>query len=166
MQMYLVDSNFFIQAHRAIYPLDIATGFWNKVKLLADSGTIFSIDKVKNELYNKNDELENWCKGNLPDSFFKDSSEILKEYSQITTWAVSKADHYLPNALSEFLDADEADAFIVAYALSDKDNITIVTQEVSQPNRKNRIKIPEPCNEFDIKYINTIEMFRQLGETF
>jgi hypothetical protein len=166
MQIYLVDSNFFIQAHRAIYPLNIATGFWNKVKSLADSGTIFSIDKVKNELYNKNDELENWCKGNLPENFFKDSSEIIQEYSQITTWAVSKADHYLPNALSEFLDADEADAFIIAYALSDKDNITIVTQEISQPNRKNRIKIPEPCNEFDIKYINTIEMFRQLGETF
>ncbi len=166
MRMYLVDSNFFIQAHRAIYPLDIATGFWKKVKMLATSGTIFSIDKVKNELYNKNDELENWCRGNLPESFFKVSSGIIQEYSHITTWAISKADHYLPNALSEFLDADEADAFLVAYALSDKNNITIVTQEVSQPNRKNRIKIPEPCNEFDIKYINTIEMFRQLGETF
>jgi hypothetical protein len=31
MSIYLVDSNFFIQAHRATYPLDIATGFWNKV---------------------------------------------------------------------------------------------------------------------------------------
>lgn len=90
----------------------------------------------------------------------------MQEYSQIITWAVSKADHYQTNALSEFLDADEADAFIVAYALADRNNITIVTQEISQPNRKNRIKIPEPCNEFDIKYINTIEMFRQLGETF
>lgn len=166
MQIYLVDSNFFIQAHRAIYPLDIATGFWSKVKMLADSGVIFSIDKVKNELYNKNDELENWCKNNLPDNFFKDSSEIIREYSQITTWAISKSDHYLPKAITEFLDADEADAFIVAYALSEKDKITIVTQEVSDINRKNRIKIPEPCNEFDIKYINTIEMFRQLGETF
>lgn len=166
MQMYLVDSNFFIQAHRAVYPLDIATGFWNKVKILAVSGTIFSIDKVKNELYNKNDELEIWCKENLPNRFFKDSSDMIKEYAQITTWAISKVDHYLPNALSEFLDADEADAFLVAYALSDKDNITIVTQEVSQPNGKRRIKIPEPCNAFKIKYINTIEMFRQLGETF
>ncbi len=166
MQKYLVDTNFFIQAHRATYPLDIAIGFWNKVKKLADSATIFSIDKVKNELYNKNDELENWCKGYLPESFFKASTEIIQEYEQIIAWAASKADHYLAKALSEFLDADEADAFIVAYALSDKDNITIVTQETSQPNRKNRIKIPEPCNVFDIKYINTIEMFRQLGETF
>jgi len=166
MQIYLVDSNFFIQAHRATYPLDIAIGFWCKVNKLANSGVIFSIDKVKNELYNKNDELESWCNSNLPASFFKDSSEKIQEYSQITGWAVSKAAHYLPYALSEFLDADEADAFIVAYALSDKDNITIVTQEVSQPSRKNRIKIPEPCNEFKIKYINTIEMFRHLGETF
>lgn len=166
MQIYLVDSNFFIEAHRAIYPLDIATGFWNKVKMLANTGTIFSIDKVKNELYDKNDELENWCKANLPNNFFKDSSLKMQEYSQIIEWAISKSDHYLPKALTEFLDADEADAFIVAYALSDKDNITIVTQEVSDLNRKNRIKIPEPCNEFRVKYLNTIGMFRQLGETF
>lgn len=166
MQKYLVDSNFFIQAHRATYPLDIATGFWNKVKMLADSGTIFSIDKVRNELYDKNDALENWCRANLSESFFKDSSGIIKEYSQIVAWAVSKADYYLPNALNEFLDADEADAFIIAYALSDKDNITIVTQEISQPNKKSKIKMPEPCNYLGIKFLNTIGMFRHLGETF
>jgi hypothetical protein len=32
MSLFIVDSNFFIQAHRAIYPLDIAKGFWEKVK--------------------------------------------------------------------------------------------------------------------------------------
>lgn len=164
--MYLVDSNFFIQAHRAVYPLDIATGFWNKVKMLAGTGIIFSIDKVKNELYDKNDKLESWCKTNLPENFFVDSSGKMEEYSQIISWAVSKADHYLPYAIDEFLGTDAADAFILAYALADKDNITIVTQEKSEPNRKNRIKIPEPCNVFGIKYLNTIEMFRQLGETF
>lgn len=167
MTSYLVDSNFFIQAHRAIYPLDIVPGFWRKVKMLADSGIIFSIDKVKNELYNKNDELENWCKVNLPENFFKNSSEKIQEYySQIIEWAVSKKNHYKPEAIEDFLHADEADAFIVAYALSDKNNITIVTQEISEPERKNRIKIPEPCKKFGIKYFNTIDMFRQLGETF
>lgn len=53
MAVFVVDSNFFIQAHRATYPLDIATGFWNKVKQLALDRVIVSIDKVKNE-------LENW----------------------------------------------------------------------------------------------------------
>ena len=58
MEVYVLDSNFFIQAHRVSYPLDIAFSFWNKVKQLADEGRIISIDKVKNELYDKNDALE------------------------------------------------------------------------------------------------------------
>ena len=46
MDVYVVDSNFFIEAHRANYPLDIAFSFWNKVKDLANSKIIISIDKV------------------------------------------------------------------------------------------------------------------------
>ena len=44
MGLYVIDSNFFIQAHRESYPLDIAFSFWNKVKHLADEGKITSID--------------------------------------------------------------------------------------------------------------------------
>lgn len=166
MPIYIVDSNFFIQAHRANYPLDIATGFWNKVKKLANRGIIISIDKVKDELYDKNDELETWCKDNLPNDFFKDSSVVISEYTQVIAWATSQNGHYMPNALNEFLDSEEADAFLVAFGLSDIENHIIVTQEVSQPARRNKIKIPEPCNALNVNYVNTIEMFRQIGETF
>ena len=47
MSVYVVDSNFFIQAHRAHYPLDVAVSFWAKVKQLAYEGKIISIDNVK-----------------------------------------------------------------------------------------------------------------------
>jgi hypothetical protein len=57
MSVFIVDSNFFIQAHRANYPLDIAITFWKKVKELADNGSIVSIDKVKHEIYQNDDEL-------------------------------------------------------------------------------------------------------------
>jgi len=40
MAVYVVDSNFFIDAHRANYPLDIAFSFWKKIKELATAGTI------------------------------------------------------------------------------------------------------------------------------
>ena len=166
MATFLLDSNFFIQAHRATYPLDIAIGFWNKVKQLAIDGKIISIDKVKKELFNKNDELKKWCIANLPDNFFKESSEAIPEYSRVSAWAMSVRNHYLPNALNEFLDSEEADAFLIAFALADYQNRIIVTQEVSQPERRNKIKIPEPCNYFHLHYVNTIEMFRLLGETF
>lgn len=166
METYIVDSNFFIQAHRATYPLDIATGFWSKVKQLANAGVLISIDKVRGELYHSNDELKDWCEANLPENFFKDSSSAIAQYARVTAWAMSKTGYYLPNALNEFLNADEADAFVIAYGLSDPSNYTIVTQEVSQPDRKNKIKIPEPCIELGVHYLNTIEMFRKLGETF
>jgi hypothetical protein len=166
MGVYVVDSNFFIQAHRDTYPLDVAFSFWNKVKQLAVEGKIISIDKVKNEIFDKNDALESWCKQNLPDDFFKDTSTILNEYQKVTAWAFSKNSHYSQNAVNEFLTADEADAFIVAYALNDFTKRTIVTQEVSRPEMKSKIKIPEPCNFFNLRYIKTMEMFRELGETF
>ena len=58
MGIYVVDSNFFIQAHRINYPLDIAFSFWKKVKQLAHENKIISIDKVKTEIYDKNDALK------------------------------------------------------------------------------------------------------------
>ena len=151
MNVYVVDSNFFIQAHRVSYPLDIAFSFWNK---------------VKNELYDKNDVLEDWCKVNLPEDFFKSTDGIMAEYKKVIAWSLSMRHHYLPNALNEFLAADEADAFLVAYSLADNENRIIVTHEISQPDRRNKVKIPEACVPFNVRYLNTIEMLREIGETF
>jgi hypothetical protein len=44
MAIFVVDSNFFIQAHRFTYPLDVAMGFWDKIKKMANAGTLISID--------------------------------------------------------------------------------------------------------------------------
>ncbi len=166
MPVYVLDSNFFIQAHRFYYPIDIATGFWNKVRQLAEEGRVISIDKVKKELYDKNDVLEEWCRNNLPKDFFKDTSVVLAAYGQVTAWAMSRSGHYLPQALNEFLDADEADAFLVAFCLVDSSNRYIVTHEVSAPNKVSKIKIPDVCAALNVSCVNTIEMFRQLREMF
>ena len=162
--MYVIDANFFIQAHRSTYPLDVATSFWEKVAEMAASGRIVSIDKVRSELYKHEDDLKAWCIATLPPDFFKDTSIILPDYGRVVSWAASMSHHYLPRALQEFLSADEADAWLVAYAISN--NCTIVTHELSQPDRRNKIKIPEACAPFNIQYVNTIEMFRRLGERF
>jgi len=166
MSIYVADSNFFIEAHRKSYPLDIAFSFWNKVKQLATERKIISIDKVKDELYDKNDALEAWCKANLPIDFFKDTSVVMAAYSQVIAWATSKSNYYQPNALNEFLAADEADAFLIAYALADSSNRIVVTQEISEPNRKTKVKIPDACIALNVQFLSLIEMFRQLGETF
>lgn len=164
MSVFLLDTNFFIQAHRSIYPLDVAPSFWKKVKELAAQGKIISIDKVKAEIYKNEDELKAWCKDELPPDFFKDSTTVLNAYAQVVNWAMSKKGHYQQRALNEFLDADEADAWLVAYAL--EHGLSIVTYEVSEPNTKKKIKIPEACIPFSISFVNTIEMLRMLRERF
>jgi len=83
MSVFIVDSNFFIQAHRMYYPLDVVISFWNKVKQLAVEGKIISIDKVKHEIYQNEDALKKWCEDNLPEDFFKVTSKMPAYYRYI-----------------------------------------------------------------------------------
>lgn len=165
MSLYIVDSNFFIQAHRAYYPLDVIQSFWVKVKQLAEEGKIKSIDKVKNEIYSNashEDELKDWCENNLPNNFFLDTGSSVNDYTEIVVWANSMNHFFKRSAIEEFLTTDLADPWLVAYAKSH--NCTIVTYEKSEPNRKSRIKIPEVCNQFGVRYINTVDLLRELNE--
>lgn len=167
MNKYILDSNFFIQAHRSIYPLDVVQSFWLKIKSLSQAGIITSIDKVKKEIFDNSsheDELKLWCDSNLSNEFFINTDTVLENYISIVNWTNSMSHHYTSNAIQEFLETDLADPWLIAFAMSN--NWTIVTYEKSQPERKNRIKIPEVCNHFNIRYINTIQMFRELKESF
>jgi len=160
MSKFLIDSNFFIQAHRVNYPLDVMPSFWNKVHEMAHNGSIISIDKVKNEIYKNEDDLKNWCQSNLPNNFFHDTSIAMREYAAIAGWASSMDSHYKSAALAEFLHADEADAFLIAYSLNQE--IPLITHEKSEPNSKRKIKIPDVCNQFGVRYHTTIDMLRFL----
>ena len=168
MRKYLLDSNIFIQAYRMHYPFDVVPSLWNKLIKLSDNGVILSIDKVKKELFSNNDELSNWCKSSLRNTFFVDTENCINKYIDITKWAGSHP-YYKPRAKEEFLQADLADPWLVAYAMTErehKNDCIIVTHEKSQPNTEKKIKIPEVCNQFKIRHTNLIEMFREIGETF
>lgn len=163
MPQYLLDTNFFIEAYRKSYPMDVFPSFWEKVKELAVSGKILSLDKVKDELFKHDDELKTWCEANLPESFFQEAAGAIDEYSKVVRWAYSKLDKpYSQSALDVFLDADEADAWLVAYA--SKHNLPLVTNEVSAPDSKKSIKIPDACAPFGVRAIQPMDLFRGLGE--
>ena len=159
---FLLDRNFFIEAYRNSYPFDVFPSFWNKVIALAEAGRIISIDKVQKELHQNKDELSKWCDDNLPVDFFKDSTSIIPNYSLLINWVYSKSNQYSPAAISEFLDASEADAWLVAYAMTYGNHV--VTYEVSSPNSKNKVKLPDAAIPFNVICIKATEMFRLLGE--
>jgi hypothetical protein len=163
MSPFILDSNFFIQAHRSNYPFDVVPSFWIKIQQLANQNLIVSIDKVRDEIFRNDDELTDWCQRCLPTEFFKDSSVAINEYSTLASWANSRSDHFQQRAIEEFLDTDAADAWIIAYAMNQ--NIPLLTHEKSEPERKSRIKIPDVCLVYGVNYFTTVEMLRNLGET-
>lgn len=147
------------------YPFDVVPGFWNKLVDLSDRELIISIDKVKKEICDSStpDKLALWCLNNVNTNFFADTAACVDVYADIALWTYSN-DHFMKSAKDEFLATDLADPWLIAYTR--KNDCIIVTHEVSQPQRKNRIKIPEPCIHFGVRYISPIQMFRELKETF
>lgn len=163
MSGYLLDTNFFIDAHRTSYPFDVFPSYWSIIKNLAANDQIWSIDKVADELNRNTDQLTAQISSEIPPSFFKSSSGILAEYAAIAQWANSRSGHYTRPALNTFLQAEEADAWLVAHGI--QSSCTIVTHEISDPEMKRAIKIPEPCNHFGVRYIKPIDMLREIGVT-
>lgn len=138
--------------------------FWDKVTELANSLEFCSIDKVKAELIGSNDELSKWAK-QLPDNFFKSiGTEEMKPYiEQIAPWAANS--NYKQSAKDRFLQAEYADPFLVAYAMS-HENVIVVTEEVSAKDSKRDIKLPDVCDHFGIQSMQFIDMLRELNVTY
>ncbi len=164
MSTYLIDTNVFIQAYKEDYPFDVAVSFWDVIKQLANDGKIFSIDKVKTELYVQDDDLKTWCQNNLPSDFFKPSQGAVGEYGQLINWAANTTPKYKPNAIAEFSTTTVADAWLIAYAK--KNDAKVVSLEIGGKGTIKRVIIPDVCKAFSIDCLRTMEMFRELGVTF
>lgn len=107
---YIVDSNSFITPHRGYSPIDVARSLWSKISSLASEHKIYSLDKVKEELYLHDDELKEWMKANMPSDYFlsSDHAEVITKLQEIIAWADSHT-FYTPKAKQKFLRMDKAD---------------------------------------------------------
>jgi hypothetical protein len=158
---YVIDANVFIQAHREGYPLDVFPSYWQKIALLAHDGKIISLDKVRSEIYKNEDDLKQWCESNLPDDFFK-PFESWDKYGELMRWAGSKLNTpYSQSALNTFMDAKEADAFLIAYAAANGNDI--VTREISSPASRSSIKLPDAAQFFGVRTMLPNTMLRELN---
>lgn len=157
---FLLDSSILIEAKNRT-PIDVFPTFWSKLQEQIVAGNIVSSIKVKDELQrgNEDDELVSWIE-TLPDSSFLqiDNATMLK-YAQVINWAEQNP-QYNQAAKAEFANSDIADAFLIATALSQ--NHTIVTNEISEPNRHNKVKIPDAAYAMSVSCCNLIDMLRSL----
>jgi len=161
---YVLDTNVLIEASRRYYPFDFARPFWRALVDFANEGVICSVDRVSDEIINGNDELKNWAQNEFSAHFRSTHNPaVFDAYAHIVTWAQAQT-QYNQRAKDVFMDINNADASVVAFALSS--NIKVVTQEAIARDAQRVIPIPNVCESFSIGYCNTFEMLRELGFTF
>lgn len=162
---YLIDANVLIEANRRYYSLDFAPLFWNFLIKTAKDGIIRSIDRVYDELLKGKDDLAEWTKNNFSFAFLdtKKDKKIIDFYADLMKWA-ARQNQFIQVAKDEFARVENADAWIISFAKVY--NYIIVTQEVFDLNIKKKIPIPNVCNEYNIKFIDTFQMLRELNFKF
>ena len=157
--VYVLDANMFIEAAQRYYAFDLAPGFWQALLDHARDGRIQSIDRVKDEIEQGDDELKDWVKSDSHQWFAStDQADVIEAYRAIMGWILSSS-QFLEAAKAEF--ARGADGWLVAYAMAK--GYVVVTHEQYSRDVKSRIPIPNVCQEFGVTYVNTFVMLRDLG---
>lgn len=164
---YLLDSNTFMTAARSYYSFDFGTRFWDFLVLEAQKNNIFSIDKVLDEIKKGNDKLKEWATQKFYSYFHSTKSEsVLENYEKLMNWANSCSDDYSKRAIDEFMKEDNADPWLIAYALSVKTTSEIVTFELYNDKIQSKIPLPNVCEQFNVQYCNLFAMMRDLKFKF
>jgi len=160
--VYLLDANVFIEAARRYYAFDLAPKFWDSLIQEASRGAIESIDRVKQELAKGQDELADWINGDFDQAFCStNDAPVFGCYAKLVTW-VQGQEQFTEAAKADF--ASGADGWLVAYAIA-RERV-VVTHEVASADIKRKVPIPNMCDAFEVEYIDTFKMMRDLGVRF
>lgn len=157
--LYLVDSSVLIDAKDRYYQFDRVPEYWKWLEFHARNGRIKIPRKIFEEIAEKSDDDDTfvvWAKRNkeililmepLPD----------KEFDEV----IDKG--YAPDLSLEEYKKIGGDPFLIAYALANKKDRTIVTSEISKPKkvRANR-RIPDACKTFDVRCVKQWELIKEL----
>ena len=156
---YLFDTNIFVESKKNL-PMDVWHTFWTKMIALINSGNIHSIDKVKDEIDKGGDELTDWIHANAPRGFFlKQDASVMAKMAETIAWAQNNPIGFSPSAISDYVNV--ADSYLVATAAA-KDMV-LVTYEKSNPQRRNRVMIPDACNAIGVRSCDLNTALRELG---
>ena len=83
---YLLDANVFIQAKNLYYSFDFCPAFWDWLDKANADGTVFSIERVQDEIVAGDDQLSEWVR-QRPNLFLKPDDSVVDSLRAVSTWA-------------------------------------------------------------------------------
>lgn len=123
-------------------------------------GNIHSIDKVKEEIDKGGDELTEWIHRKAPRGFFlKQDLSVMTKMAETIAWAKNNPIGFSQSAISDYVNV--ADSYLVATAAAK--NMVLVTYEKSNPQRRNRVMIPDACKAIGVRSCDLNTALRELG---
>ena len=159
--MYLLDANTLIDAKDYYYPINRVPEFWDWLIFHGQKGDIKIPIEIYREFYGqkgKEDELVIWTK--RPEV---KKALLLKESAEPDLVSRITYGGYLPNPTDDEIKKMGSDPFLLSYALRDLENRCVVTTEISKKSREGAgAKIPDVCEKFDIRCINSFQLIREL----
>lgn len=161
--VYVLDANVFVQAHRRHYAFDFCPGFWDFLVHENTAGRIISIDRVRAEIL-EGDALDAWARTLTGGTFFATTAtpEVVASFSAMMQWVYGNT-QYRDEAKAEF--AQVADGWLAAYAKAHPGHV-VVTHEEFKADAKKRVPLPNVCKQFGVPYVDTFAMLRALQARF
>ncbi len=168
---YVLDTDIFIRAKNDHYRFAFAPAFWDWLVVANKRGRVHSIDAVLQEITQAGklddgkglDELAEWSRGPGRALFEPLAPSANAKFLQIVEWVNSRPQYRL-GARNRFLGS--ADPLLVAQASAL--HWTLVTHEISAPNSKRTVKIPDVCGAVDppVECVSPFEMLELEGAKF
>jgi hypothetical protein len=150
---YLLDADVFIRAKNLHYGLDFCPAFWEWLVEQNAAGTVFSIERVGDEVKAVEDELSEWADSRDDGFFLKPDASVFPALAEVSAWV--NGQNYDVSAINTFLQV--GDYYLVSQARAA--GHTVVTHEVPAASRR-KIKIPDVCIGMGIKCMSPYEMLR------
>ncbi|MCM1167042.1 MAG: DUF4411 family protein [Lachnospiraceae bacterium] len=164
-EIFLVDTNSFIEPKKGYYAFDLAPGFWTQFTKHIKSKEIAVLDMVKDEIGKGTDELSRWVKSiDIPELVSRRDSAIIGKYGEIIN-DIAQNPYYKPSALTEWSRDTVADAWLIAAAAVKGYTLITLEQPAKSLNLQNpskNAKIPDVAARFKVKTNDLFYMMREL----
>ena len=160
--LYLLDANVLITANSTYYPIDQIPEFWSWMHHQAISNRMKIPREIMEEIKagrKDDDPLLDWiCTAEIEAALLLDEAVDVALVQHVVSTG------YAPDLRDDEVEKVGRDPFLIAYALVDPDNRTVVTTEVSRPTaQKHNRKIPDVCQAMGVVSCGPFTLNKALG---
>jgi hypothetical protein len=157
-QKYCLDANVLIQGWQKYYAPRFCPDYWNVLNDLGKENRIFIPEWVFEEIVRTEDELSRWLKqSNIP--VYKVDEDVI-----LCLRRVYDADPSHVLLVDNTKQRSIADPWVIAHAINE--GACVVTKEEKVTASTKRVKIPNVCDNMNVRWINDFQLIEELNIHF